>query len=335
MSTTEQPSPRIAIIGAGLTGLIAARTLRTNGVPCQLFEKSRAPGGRAATRRAGIYRFDHGAQYFTQRDLRTAALLAEWVNDGIVEPWNARIAARDDGVWRDVSAAVVRWVGVPSMRTVGERLAASEQVGFGTQVAAIERVGTAWRLRSTDNETLGEFDQVLACIPAAQAHALLDPHAPAFAGELSAVRMQPCIAAMITFAMEPKVTWDAAFVNDSPVLGWVAREASKPGRAPHASWVLHATAAWSAEHLEQEPDTLLHTLLDEMRDVLGESVPVVHAAAHRWRYAIPAPERSSETVGVQALHDATLGLGAGGDWCAGGRVEGALLSGLALAQRLL
>lgn len=335
-------TPRIAIVGAGLAGLITARTLRADGVATQLFEKSRAPGGRAATRRAGEYRFDHGAQYFTQRDLRTSGLLDEWLAAGVVAPWAPRLAARDDGQWRTLEAKETRYVGVPGMRALGEHLAASEQVRYDTTVATITRRDACWALRSTADESLGEFDQVLVCVPAAQARALLENHEPSFARALAGTDMRPCIAAMVTLAEEPEratsTEWDAAFVNDSPVLAWVAREASKPGRAPHQSLVLHATAEWSAEQLEQEPASLLPPMLDALWDVLGGTVPVVHAVAHRWRYAIPAPEdahATREAVRVPALHDAELGLGAAGDWCAGGRVEGALLSGLALAQRLL
>ncbi len=335
MPSSEPQPPRVAIIGAGMTGLITARTLRANGVPCQVFERSRAPGGRAATRRTGEHHFDHGAQYFTQRDLRTADLLAEWVNDGVVEPWSARIAAREQGEWRDVSEAVTRWVGVPDMRVLGERLAAPERVAFDTPVSAIEREGSTWNVLAADGSSLGTFDQVLACIPAAQALALLADHAPSFTRELAAVRMLPCMATMVTLARNPRVEWDAAFVNDSPVLSWVAHEASKPGRAPQPNWVLHATAPWSAERLDAEPALVAPEMLNAFWDLLGETVPVVQAVAHRWRYAIPAPELPGATAGAQALHDEVLGLGAGGDWCAGGRVEGALLSGLALAQRLL
>uniref|UniRef100_UPI0018DF9768 FAD-dependent oxidoreductase n=1 Tax=Neoroseomonas rubea TaxID=2748666 RepID=UPI0018DF9768 len=57
----------IAILGAGLAGLAAARHLAARGVPVRLFDKGRAPGGRLATRRADHagrrLQFDHGAQY--------------------------------------------------------------------------------------------------------------------------------------------------------------------------------------------------------------------------------------------------------------------------------
>jgi len=52
---------RVAVIGAGLSGLIAARTLADHVHRVQVFEKARAPGGRMSTRRMNSYAFDHGA----------------------------------------------------------------------------------------------------------------------------------------------------------------------------------------------------------------------------------------------------------------------------------
>ena len=60
----------IAIVGAGIAGLAAARRLRAAGLTCTLFDKSPGLGGRMATRREGYLRFDHGAQYFTARGPR-------------------------------------------------------------------------------------------------------------------------------------------------------------------------------------------------------------------------------------------------------------------------
>jgi predicted NAD/FAD-dependent oxidoreductase len=52
--------------------------------------------------------------------------------------------------------------------------------------------------------------------------------------------------------------------------------------------------------------------------------------ARRLRAAI-----ASASIGEPCLFDRALGIGACGDWCLGGRVEAAFLSGRAIAGRLL
>lgn len=45
---------RVAVIGAGVSGLSAARVLHDHGYQVRVFEKSRGLGGRAATRPRGV-----------------------------------------------------------------------------------------------------------------------------------------------------------------------------------------------------------------------------------------------------------------------------------------
>jgi len=53
-------------------------------------------------------------------------------------------------------------------------------------------------------------------------------------------------------------------------------------------------------------------------------------ALRRWAFA-----RAPSPLGTEALFDDEAKIGVGGDWSAGGRVEGASLSGVALAGRVL
>ena len=89
-------SKRIAIIGAGLSGLVLARRLASR-ADVRVFEKSRGPGGRAATRRVGDYSFDHGTQFFTARTRPFRAFLEPLRAAGVVADWPARFAELDDG----------------------------------------------------------------------------------------------------------------------------------------------------------------------------------------------------------------------------------------------
>src|SRR3546814_20322431 len=94
---------RVAIIGAGISGLACARRLRDDGLEATLFAKSRGIRGRLATRRANPgnpeVAFDPGATHFTASSAGHPKLVAAWEK--------ARHAAR----WPH--AATDYWDGTP------------------------------------------------------------------------------------------------------------------------------------------------------------------------------------------------------------------------------
>jgi len=94
---------RVAVIGAGIAGLTAARTLREQGYDVLVVDKARSVGGRTAVRRHHPFEFDHGAQYFTVRDERFARQVRAWQAAGLVAIWSGRIGSLERGTWRDSS----------------------------------------------------------------------------------------------------------------------------------------------------------------------------------------------------------------------------------------
>ncbi|RKG81315.1 FAD-dependent oxidoreductase [Corallococcus sp. CA049B] len=310
-----------------MSGLVLARMLTGAGFGVRVLDKGRGPGGRLSTRRSAEGgAFDHGAQYFTARDPLFRALVDAWVADGVAAEWRGRIGTLTRGTVTPAKEAV-RYVGVPGMSAVAKALADGLDVRTGVRVERVAREGQAWRLTSETGEDLGLAEGVVVAVPAPQAVPLL-AGAPALAAQAGTARMSPCWAVMARFDAPLAVELEGAFVEDSP-LSWVARDTSKPGRAAGERWVLHASPEFSAEHLEETPEAMASKLVEAFGQALGRDVRAVEAVAHRWRYAMPASPLESS-----ALYDAALGLGACGDWCAGPRVEGAFLSGVALARQI-
>ncbi|MGA7296462.1 MAG: FAD-dependent oxidoreductase, partial [Rhodanobacteraceae bacterium] len=56
----SRDTPRVAVIGAGMTGLSCARELSRHGLAPVVLEKSRGLGGRMASRRVQAQALDHG-----------------------------------------------------------------------------------------------------------------------------------------------------------------------------------------------------------------------------------------------------------------------------------
>lgn len=327
-------SLRVAVVGAGISGLTCAGSLVDQDLDVTVFDKGRRPGGRTSTRRAVIdgteHRFDHGAQYFTVRSSELAERVEDWERLGVVSRWHGRIVALDRDGRVEPSESRARFVGTPSMSSLGEHLAEGLDVRCGVRVASIRPEGRNLVLADEEDGSLGAFDVVVCTAPPAQTAALLHEVAPAIATRASAVEMAPCWAVMAKFDPALDVDLDGAFVNHGP-LSWVARTSSKPGRIAAADcWVLHAGPAWSEAHLEDDPEVVADTLLTAWFEALKSSpITTRWRLAHRWRYALA---RTALTDGC--LWDASLRIGACGDWVHGNRVEGAWLSGRDLAARI-
>ncbi|WP_244222476.1 NAD(P)/FAD-dependent oxidoreductase, partial [Corallococcus praedator] len=288
MPRRDGPLPRVAVIGAGVSGLTLARVLTGAGFPVRVLDKGRGPGGRLSTRRnpdGGT--FDPGAQYFTARDPLFMAQVEAWVAQGDAAEWQGRIGTLERGTVTPSAKESVRYVGAPGMNSVAKALAEGLDVRSGVRVERVARDGAAWRLTSDSGEDLGLAEVVVAAVPAPQAVPLL-AGAPALADQAKGARLSPCWAVMARFEAPMALGLDGAFVNDSP-LSWVSREASKPGRATGERWVLHGSPEYSAAHLEETPEEVAPKLVEAFARALGTDVRAVEAAAHRWRFAMPSP----------------------------------------------
>jgi renalase len=208
MRKTSQPSTsttpyrqHIAIIGAGMAGITAARTLAQAGHRVTVFEKSKGAGGRMSTRRSEFGGFDHGAQYFTVRDARFRQMM-QWAlatAPDIARPWGANAVRVLDDQGRTLEAALPsrepHWVAQPGMNALvthmAQPLVSGGHVLFSQQVRLLERQANGQfslvchnPLQNDDQpQKFGGFDTVLLAIPSVQAQALLQDSADAMAKE--------------------------------------------------------------------------------------------------------------------------------------------------------
>jgi predicted NAD/FAD-dependent oxidoreductase len=320
----------VAVIGAGISGLACARSLADEGLEVTIFEKSRGVGGRMATRRSDSgLTFDHGAQYFTAREDRFLQFVNRWIHTGVVQPWTGRIVSlRARSVERE-QAAITRFVAIPGMNALCTDLAQDLRIRFNTRIEPPVRHDHKWLLLDDDENELGQYDIVIVSAPAPQAAPLL-VGAPELADRAADVTMDGCWAVMAEFTERLSLDFEGAFVEDSP-LSWIARDSGKPGRAAGTeNWVLHASPKWTRDHLGAPGTSIVQELLAAFRHATGANDLPQVATAHRWRYAQPTAPLTD-----RCLIDRQQMIGACGDWCCGPRVESAMLSGLAVADRTL
>ncbi|MFT3815034.1 MAG: FAD-dependent oxidoreductase [Acidovorax sp.] len=330
---------RIAIVGSGMAGVAAARTLLQAGHEVTVFEREARPGGRMATQDSAFGGFDAGAQYFTVRDPRFERALA--TVPGLCRPWSASTVRVLDAEGRTASAAPPpkdpHWVALPGMHALPAAWAEPiTRLHTHTAATRLSRTGQRWRLdceSHTANTSHAGFDAVLLAQPAPEARALLQASGVnAFDKALANVQTAPCWTLMLAFpqAAQPGLTtlgpqWNAARSTHHRI-AWLARESSKPGRGQIERWTVQASAAWSQEHLRDDPQRVAQKMRRAFSELTGIRAEPAWAEVRRWPHA-----KTAAPLGQSHLWDAALGLGACGDWCLGHRVEDAFISGLELA----
>lgn len=321
-------TPKIAVIGAGIAGLSCATQLQQAGMRVTVFEKSRGPGGRMGTRRGDDWLCDQGAQYFVARDADFRAEVARWQAAGVAARWEPRLAVLGGEAQDFLEPQIERFVGVPRMTAPARFLAEKLPLTVQATVQHLQKGSDGWRLSTAEQGELDtDFAAVLLAIPAPQAVPLLESPAPVLATLAECALMRGCWALMLCYDQRLELPFDAAFVKQGP-LRWVARDNSKPGRGSQETWLLQANADWSEAHLDDAPDVVASIMLRAFAEI-GAPPPQTWTA-HRWRYGF------SEPVFDQLFAwEPQRGLGLCGDWLSSGKIEGAWLSGRALALQVI
>lgn len=349
---------RVAIVGAGVAGLAAARRLAGRGAKVVVYEMSHELGGRAATRHTHGCVVDHGAQYFKTPDDLPAVrrlVLEELPCEGLVDVerpvWifdrAGRIAPGDP-----LLNAEPKWTYAEGLDTLGRRLAAGLNVRLETRVARVQRRPGGYRLLDDVGTALGDAAYVLIAIPAAQAADLLRSgdvergRRAAALAELERARYRPLLSIVLGYARPPRGTVYAGGTVSDPRpyyalvntdrghdVSWLAVENDKgPSRVPAETLalVVQMGASFSAAHFDKPEVQLAARAAAAAGDLLAVDLgrPLWHDLS-RWRYALP-----DATCDLGALNRDHDGLLFAGDYVAGGRVHLALQAGLDVAGLL-
>ena len=315
----------IAIIGAGISGLMAATYLAEKGKNSVIFDKGRGPGGRMSTRRFGKFRLDHGAQFFTVRDPRFEKYVQSWEKAGVAKIWCKGFSGTGDGH--------PRFRGTEGMNSIPKWLAGQLDVRTGHKVKSIRFVNNLWQLDFEDSQSVSA-DQLLVTSPVPQTIALLEAGqvelAPTTRNFLSLISYDPCISVMIIpkkpLFMPEHGGWQ---INEEP-LQFVADNQLKGLPNPGQALTFHLGPQTSTEHWESGPERLKELVTGELRE-RGKDLVIEDIQIHRWRYSQPS-----------TLHDESFLMAEGvpnlvyaGDAFAGPKIEGAALSGLSAAQAMI
>lgn len=318
--------PSCIIIGAGMTGLTAARTLQQNDWTVTVLDKGRGVGGRMATRRLADARADHGAQYFTARTTEFQQFISELTDAGIVREW-----ALQETKMSDISFRHPRFIGTEGMSGIAKYMAQPLNVRTGERAVHISGDENSSAVVTESGQTY-QADKLILTIPAPQALALLSNSqvlSPSEQAVFDAIEYAPCLAVMVLLNGRSKIPTPGIVKFEQGPIAWVADNFQK-GISDKTSITIHASASFSKEHLDDD----LTAVSQHLINLLGEWIPKTQVDSfqvHRWRYSLA--EKCNPNPYFVCTTPFTLLMG--GDGFGQGNVEGAFQSGLQMARVLL
>ncbi len=335
----------VAVIGAGMAGLICANQLRLAGYSVVIVEKSRGVGGRVATRRVNDTRADHGARYLERQGDAVQGLIDVLLDRNILQLWTDTVCEFRQGEL--FSSPNSCYVAPAGMNAVGKYLAEDLEIWSGRRVQAISATDSQlWRLSLEVTDDNLERPQelfakaIVVAIPAPQALMFLTAEigfSPDFLDKLRSVEYDPCITVMAGYSAEYEQDlsslssqWKTVSFPDDSELAWIGFDSSKRLESPQPVFVVHSSASFAESYFEAtDLSGVGQHLLDRTSEHLMPWLKEPEwFQVHRWRYAF-----CRNPLSVSCLPAAgTLPLVCAGDLCGEGQIEAALRSGLAAAN---
>lgn len=291
---------RVAVVGAGLAGLAAARELRAGGHEVVVIEKSRGLGGRVASRRAHGAMLDHGSPATAAPAGSALRRLADELAA------DDRIELPDGLAWRSGATRLPK--------AMAEGLA----VLHGVRLAALRPGDGGLELGDEQGNTHGVAEAVVVTAPAPQAADLL-ARSPEPAERVALLRSLAYEPAVMVLAGVAVGGWPLGRTT----VGQLAdlRDESSKGRPPVDGLrplVARLGPEASTELLDASDDAVLAVALPALAEALGADAPApAWTQVKRWRFAVPAGRLDREEANppgspIVVAGDAVTGARFGG-----------------------
>jgi hypothetical protein len=304
----------IAIIGAGMSGLIAALNLQDT-FNVHLFEKARGISGRMSTRYAENYEFDHGTPYITARSEKFKIFVHQLTDKNIITQWLPKI--QSIGLHQKPFKRTFfepHYVGFSRMNDIAkyiyQQCADKITLYLDTEIKSVTQNKHHITLTDKNEINYELFDKLIITAPANQAYYLLPHHIP-YRDLLQQVELNPLYCMMIGTPDKLKGQ-TGLYICDDMMIDKIIINSSKPNRLQHGtSLVVQSTSQWAMMHIDADIPNKQQELTEQTFKLLHlTDLNIDYHTTHRWRYA-----KVSKPLNEPFLWDTNSQIGICADWC--------------------
>ncbi|MCB1004569.1 MAG: FAD-dependent oxidoreductase, partial [Acidimicrobiales bacterium] len=267
----------VLVVGAGLSGLTAARRLADDGLDVLVLERDRWVGGRLGTRLVGRALVDHGAQFFTTRNRHFADWVDTLLADDLVVEWSRGFGGND---------GYPRFVARGGMGELGRILARDLPVRLDAAVRAVIAGAERWQVVVEGQDDTVEAAAVVLTAPVPQSLRILEAGGVELGHDeaegLPRISYDPTLALVAVLDRSPALPHPGAVQRDVGPFSFVADNEAK-GLSEVPALTLHASAATSAALWDESDSTAIASLLDGAEEFVGGR-EVLEAHLTRWEF---------------------------------------------------
>jgi len=333
---------KIAIIGAGISGLTAGRELSKAGHEVVIFEKSRGYGGRAATRylkENENIRLDHGIPFVDGESAEFQEFIVELGDHDIVKPWMGKFGTYKDGKLSFTEEKGMRCVAQDGISQIGKYLArwvdvqTNELVGGLTFLGGGDSRKRDWMVNFQSGATT-QADAIIIATPATQAYAILNTTVDEIETlklirEIDEVRYESVFTLLTGYTNQEVPEWNALRLEEEPV-EWIFNENSKR-ELDQLALVIHSSAEFALEYAKAEKEVVSEYMLNSISKVIGDWAKLPEwKQLHLWKYSRAKNPLPYPYMEINQDRDGHLALT--GSYFQGNTIESAYLSGLKLGK---
>eukprot|EP00667_Euglena_gracilis_P003910 EG_transcript_3926 len=292
-------------------------------------------------------RFDHACQFFTSSDPKFISICHEWQEAGIIAPWCGRLVT-----WKDNSVSPVvfgngaeAWIGIDGMQSIPAKVLREYdgvEVHAGAWVSAlVHKADNTWDVM-VGNKRYPKFDYVVIAHNGKCANRLTGSRSlEAINKVLVKLRLSSIWVLAVGFSQPIPVDFDCAFVEGSSVLSCVCNQRSKFPSMAKECWVLLSDDKYGKRNKAPQefiPDEVADRIAGEMLTEFARiaklapgGLPMVtFKRIQLWGAGLPLNVLQHSPM----ILDPRTGAAICGDWCVEPSVQGAVLSGHALADAI-